>query len=136
MMCTCLIIDYIGLGLVFQSLFQHVLHIGDRTTLAGLSKFQGDEGIEAHTTGAEERKVVDDAVVERLNFCLIDNLDGLLDIHWQTEVPGKTVAAATGYNAQGRLSVNQRTGHLVHGAIASNGYTDVVALFNTFFCKF
>ena len=104
---TLFVLHLVGFGLVLQTLLQHVLHISDRATLASLRELQRYEGIEAHAAGAEERQVVDNAIVERLYLIGIDDLNGLLDVEWETEMTGESVARATRNDAQGRGSVRQ-----------------------------
>ena len=89
---TRLVFHLVGLGLVIQTFFQHILHIGDGASLASLGKLQRDKGVKAHATGAEEGQVVDDAIVEGLYLAAVDDMYGFLDIHRQAQMARQTVA--------------------------------------------
>ena len=121
----------VGLWAVVQTFLQHVFHIGDRAALASLRELQRDEGVEAHTAGAEEGQVVDHAVVEILDAAGVDDADGTLDVEWQTEMPSQSVARTAGDDAERRLGVNQRASHLVHRTVATDGHHHVDALSGT-----
>ena len=117
--------------LVFQSLFQHVLYVGDGPPLACLGKLQRDEGIEAHAAGAEEGQVVDDAIVEIYYLSLVDNVKSFPDVHGYAQMTGQPVARAAWNDAQRRLGMHQRASHLVHRSVAPYSHHDVVALGGT-----
>ena len=117
----------VGLGTVVQTFLQHVFHIGDRAALASLRELQRDEGVEAHTAGAEEGQVVDHAVVEILDAAGVDDADGTLDVERQTEMPSQSVARTAGDDAERRLCVYQRASYLVHRTVATDGHHHVDA---------
>ena len=120
----------VGLRLIFQSLFQYVLHVGDGSALAALCELQGDEGVEAHAAGAEEWQAVDDAVVEGLDVAGVDDVEGAFQFHGYTEVPGQSVARAAGHDGEGCLRVGEGPGHFVHRAVATDSHHHVDA-----FCR-
>ena len=122
-----LVFYLVGLGLVLQSLFQHVFHVGDRASLACLGELQRDKRIETHAAGAEEGLLVDDAIIEILNLRLVQYGDGFLHIQRQTEMAGQSVAGTAGDDAEGSVGVHQRASHLVHRAVATHGHDNIRA---------
>ena len=114
-----------GLGLVFQTFLQHVLHVGDWSALAALCELQRDEGVEAHAAGAEEGQVVDDAVVEGLDVAGVDDVERPLQVHRDAKMPRQSVARSAGHDAEGGLGVCQRPRHFVHRAVAADSHHDV-----------
>ena len=112
----------IGLRLVFQTFFQHILDIGNRPALAGFGKLERDEGIEAHTTGTKERQVVDDTVVKQLDVAGIDDIDGFLSIHRYAKMPSQTVSRTAWNDTESCLTMRECTGNLIHSTVASNGH--------------
>ena len=122
---TRIVFHLIGFRLIFQSLLQHILHIGYRSAFPRLSKFQRDKGIESHTAGTEERQFVDNAVVKLLYLAVVDNLDSATHIERYSQMPSQSVAGSTGYDGHCRLSMHQRPSHLVDRSVASNSHHNI-----------
>ena len=72
---------FVGLGLILQSAFEHILNIGDWATLSCLGKLVAQDSVEAHAAGAEKRVIVDDAIVEQVDFALVNDLNGFRYVH-------------------------------------------------------
>ena len=125
MMDAAVVEDFIGLGLILQTLLQHILNISDRTTLTCFCELQRDKGVEAHAAGAKERKSVYDSIIECINTALIDDVNALLHIHRQAQMTGQSVARATGDYGQCRLGVNQSACYLVNCAVTTNSGNNV-----------
>ena len=75
------IANFVGFGLILQASFEYIFDIGDRSSFSSLCKFVTDESVESHSTGAEEGVVVDDAIVERVDFGLVNDLYGFRYVH-------------------------------------------------------
>ena len=125
-----LVLNGVGVGLIGESFLEHIFDIGGEAALACLSKLQRYKGVEAHAAGAEERLVVDDTEVEMVGLSQIDDVEGFLHVHGQTEMTRQAVARAAGHDAKGGFAMNQRASHLVDGAVATYGDADVDAVSN------
>ena len=123
--------NLVGLRAILQSFLQHVFHVGHRPTLASLGKLQRDKRVEANAAGAEERQVVDDAVVERFYLAVVDDLQRLGRVHRQTQMARQSVARTAGNDAQRRLRVGQRACHFIDGTVATHGHHYVAPLGST-----
>ena len=121
-------VDLVGLGLVLGALLKYFLQIGDGTSLAGLGELLADESVEAHTAGAEERILVDDAVVEVVHLVTVNDLNAFAHIERQQQVTGQSVARPTRNDAQRRVGVDDAPRHLVDGAIAADGHHHIHTL--------
>ena len=135
-MSASLVFHDIGLWLVLKSLFQHVLNVGNGAALARFGKLERDERVEAHAACAEERQVVHDAIVECLNLGAVDNVNCLLHIHRDAQVPSQSVSASAGNDAQRCIRVSERACHLVYGSVATYGYAYVISVVGTCLCNF
>ena len=132
---SCLVFQGICLRLILQALAQDVFRITDRSTLAALRKLHAHEGVESHSAGAEEGVVVDDPVVEVVDFALVDDLDAFLQVHGQEQMASQSVARTARQDAEGGAGVNQRTSHLVDGSVAAYSHDNIDMIVPGFGCK-
>ena len=119
--------DAIGFGLVAQAVDEGLFDVGGGAAATGFGKLHADEGVEAHSAGAEEGAAVDGAVVEAGDGAGVDELHGRNGIHGDLEVACQAVAAAAGNDGERGFGADKRTGNLVDGAVASHGHHDVDA---------
>ena len=89
---AALVLDGVCLGLVFQSLAQHILHVSDRSALAGFGKLHAHKSVKSHSACAEEGIVVDYSVVELAYFASVDDFNSLAHIQRQEQMASQSVA--------------------------------------------
>ena len=99
---TIFVFNLIGLGFVSKSFAQSVFNVGGNAPLAGLCKLHADECIKPYTTGTEEGYVIDFPIINVLNVALVDDFNGLLDVHRYLQMTGQSVARAAWDNAKCR----------------------------------
>ena len=117
--------EFVGFRFVGESTFQGVLNVSNQSSLSAGGEFLADEGIESHAASAEERYVVDDAVVQSLDVASCEHLQCLVRIHGNLYVACKSVSAAHGYDGECRLCVTERASDLVDSPIASDSGADI-----------
>lgn len=130
-----LITNLVSLRLVLQSFLQNLLDISDGATLACFGKLVTDTSVETHSASTEEGIAIDDTIVERSYLAQIDNLERLPDINRYHQVARKTIARATGDNAQSRMGMNDGATYLIDGPIATNSHADINPISDSLSCQ-
>ena len=83
----------------FQSLAQHILHVSDRSALAGFGKLHAHKSVKSHSACAEEGIVVDYSVVELAYFASVDDFNSLAHIQRQEQMASQSVARSARQDA-------------------------------------
>ena len=121
--------------MVLQSFLQNLLDISDGATLASFGKLVTDTSVETHSTSTEEGIAIDDTIVEGSYLAQIDYLERLPDIDRYHQVARKTIARATGDNAQSRMGMHDGATDLIDSPIATNSHADINPISDSLSCQ-
>lgn len=75
----------------------------------------------------KKRHGVDGAVVELVDFAVVDDVEGFRRVHRNHQVAGQPVPRPAGQYSQGSIGVDKPLANLVDGAVAADSHDDVVA---------
>ena len=120
--------DGIGLGAVLDIFRYGARDVAKQSAALAPGEAVAYGGVESHAERAEERQIVDGAVVGVHDIVGSDDFQCCLNIHRDMQMASQTVARSGGEDSQGCPGAAECAGGLVDGPVAAAGKYTVIAL--------